>query len=117
MAADYKYNKDDEYHYVWCTSYVVRQPWVINSNASDCLRTIDTRSDGHLISTDWLYGHGPAPYDPNPSPPHVPPPGDGGDSDDGGDDGPDGDSDGKGPGGDGDGDGGDLQAHICDATT
>ena len=76
---------------------------MINSNPSDVLQTIDTRSDGHLISPDWLDGHGPSLLDPNPSQPHSPPPGDGGDSDDDGDDGPNGDNNRRGPWGDGDG--------------
>ena len=32
---------------------------MINSNPSDVLQTIDTRSDGHLLSPDWMDGHGP----------------------------------------------------------
>ena len=107
MSAGYKYNKDDEYHYVWCQSYVVRPPWVINSNPSDVLRTIDTGPDGHLLWPDWMDGHGPPLLDTNPSPPHAPPQGDGGDSDDDGDDCLDDDSHDKGPGGDGDGGDGD----------
>ena len=72
VLVDYKHNKDDEYHYVWCHSYVVRPPWVINSLDRDSLRTISSRSDGELESPDWVTGQGPSFFPPVP-PPLTPP--------------------------------------------
>ena len=48
----------------------------------DALRTITVREDMHLLSPDWLDGHGPPPYASRPPPPHVPPPEDNDDDND-----------------------------------